>query len=551
MNTIQFPPHISDGEPKNIELEGVKSIVVVGANGAGKTRFGVWIEKQSHETLRISAQKSLAMPDFVSPTSLDRAEQGFYYGNDSPGQDISWLQNQGKTSYRWGNSPETHLLSDFNSLLTLLQTEEYQISTEYRQKQKTSSEILDVPSTKLDIIKKLWEVVIPHRKLVIGAGTIITKLNDDSAEYNASQMSDGERVVFYFIGEALCARPNSLIIIDEPELHLHKAIQNILWNEIEKLRSDCTFIYLTHDTDFATGREAAKIVWVKSFNGSAWEYTEIDDQPGGLPQELYLEIIGSKRPILFMESTESKFDKQLYTELFPEYLIKPVGGCGKVIELTKSFNELTEFHNNISIGIIDRDRRADEDVESLNNRMIFVLEVAEIENLFLIEEIIKFIASHMDEEPAEVFSTYSNNVIKKFENDIEEQACTFALNKFKKQMNRQIPSKGKEFTETSQVIQSYISSYDFNDIYSQILTSFRGLIDSKDYLGILKVYNQKGLINSCNLLALCGVKTSDKFYSLVINELKNGNVVLKGALLSKIPTTLPIPQSYSSEPSQV
>ena len=37
-------------------------------------------------------------------------------------------------------------------------------------------------------------------------------------------MSDGERAIFYFIGEVLCAKENSLIIIDEPENHLHKSI---------------------------------------------------------------------------------------------------------------------------------------------------------------------------------------------------------------------------------------------------------------------------------------------------------------------------------------
>lgn len=71
-------------------------------------------------------------------------------------------------------------------------------------------------------------------------------------------MSDGERVIFYLIGQCLAAPENGIIVIDEPELHLHKSIQIPLWSEIEKLRNDCLFVYLTHDVDFASAKENSK-----------------------------------------------------------------------------------------------------------------------------------------------------------------------------------------------------------------------------------------------------------------------------------------------------
>jgi hypothetical protein len=54
------------------------SLVFVGANGAGKSRLGAWIEFQSeyvNETHRISAQKSLDMPKSVRAQSVDAAER--------------------------------------------------------------------------------------------------------------------------------------------------------------------------------------------------------------------------------------------------------------------------------------------------------------------------------------------------------------------------------------------------------------------------------------------------------------------------------------------
>ncbi len=67
---IHFPPN-------NIGLSKVeysRSIVVVGANGAGKTRLGTWIEFSSPDrdkVYRISAQKSLLMPDSATLSILN------------------------------------------------------------------------------------------------------------------------------------------------------------------------------------------------------------------------------------------------------------------------------------------------------------------------------------------------------------------------------------------------------------------------------------------------------------------------------------------------
>lgn len=41
-------------------------------------------------------------------------------------------------------------------------------------------------------------------------------------------MSDGERVIFYLIGQCLAVRENGIVVIDEPELHLNRALLNRL-----------------------------------------------------------------------------------------------------------------------------------------------------------------------------------------------------------------------------------------------------------------------------------------------------------------------------------
>ena len=71
-------PNIDD---KESFIEDRQSIVLLGANGAGKTRMSVWIDENNPELNihRISAQKSLNMPEYVSPTELKKAEDKFLY----------------------------------------------------------------------------------------------------------------------------------------------------------------------------------------------------------------------------------------------------------------------------------------------------------------------------------------------------------------------------------------------------------------------------------------------------------------------------------------
>lgn len=91
-------------------------------------------------------------------------------------------------------------------------------------------------------------------------------------------MSDSEKLVFYLIGAALCACPNALLVIEEPETLLHNSIKNQLWDEIEAIRPDCTFVYLTHDIDFATSRSDSKRIWIRSYDAdhSVWDYELIE-----------------------------------------------------------------------------------------------------------------------------------------------------------------------------------------------------------------------------------------------------------------------------------
>jgi hypothetical protein len=526
---IQLPT--KKGQPNSNPTIDFNQLVVIGANGSGKTRFGSNIEQRYNQvTHRISAQKSLTMPEFVSTKSKESAEAEFLYGSWS--KDSDWYKTTGWLHHRWGNNLNTFLLNDYEKLMVLLHTEEYEQSLNYKENGGTK------PITKLDTIQRIWETVLPHRKLRKKAGVIETyPTGQEANSYNASQMSDGERVIFYLIGEVICAPLNSIIIIDEPEMHIHRSLVKTLFDLIEIERLDCSFVYLTHDIDFAFTRQNAIKIWAKSYENNVWDY-EILEEEMPIPEQLYLEVLGSRKPIIFLEGENSSIDYELYEQVYSDFTIKPLGSCEKVIQTVKSFNEQNTFHHLRSFGIIDRDRRPYSDLIKLNSKNIWILDVAEAENLLLEENIVKAIANHMGKGANEIFIQVKDNLINFFSSQIETQI----LLHFKETVRRIYLGltnfAAKEIANVISEIDTAFTSIDKQKIYDDTKSEFENVIALKDYDAVLRLFNLKNaLIPQSKICDLTGIKNKEEYLRLVISLLKKNDIVsttIKKSIKTKI-----------------
>lgn len=500
--TIELP---ASGATGTTIIESAQSIVIVGANGSGKTRLGTWIEFKStlkERVHRISAQKSLTMPEYSTTSSLERAEIEVRYGYGEI-ETIKGNPDYYKNTQRWGANPNTFLLNDFDKLMVYLFSERFEKSNSYLQDSQASSARVPPPQTKLDIIKRIWELILPHRELEITAGKIRTRVkNGSSAYYSASEMSDGERVVFYLIGQALAAPKDGVIIIDEPELHLHKSIQTWLWREIQAARPDCLFVYITHDVDFAASLTEAKKIWLKSFDGQVWEWEEIPTVKS-FPEELLLQIVGSRRPILFVEGETGSYDIALFRALYPNYTVISRGSCSQVILATRALREATSFHHLEARGIIDRDRLKADQITTLRSDGIEVLNVAEVESLFCVPEVLKLVAEQQGFSAAEKLDEAKAFVFKALENELEIQVSLHVADEIKFRLDIfDIKKRGAK--ELSAELQSRITNIDVGAIYADVESQFNKIIQSQDYVGALGLFNRKGL--PTQLSGIFGIK---------------------------------------------
>lgn len=515
---IQLPT--KKGQPNTNLTVDIGQLVIVGANGAGKTRFGSDIEKRYlGQTHRISAQKSLSFPNEVSPKSKERAEKEFFYGGYYEPRHEQ-LHVQQKPGNRWGGNLNTFLLNDYDKLLVLLHTEEYEDSLNFKEGR------ISKPHTKLDRVQKLWETVLPHRKILKRAGVIETyPTGNEAAKYNASEMSDGERVLFYLAGEVICAPQNSIIIIDEPEMHIHSSLIKTFFDLLEAERPDCPFIYLTHNIDFAFTRQNALKIWAKAYENNIWDY-EILDENLPIPEQLYLDVLGSRKPIIFLEGDSSSIDYELYEQVYGDKTLKPVGSCDKVVQVVKAFRDQQGFHHIESFGIIDRDRRQHADLIALNRNGIWVLDVAEAENLLLIEPIVKEVARHMGRDVNDVFRQVQHNTITFFANQIDNQI----LLHYKENLRRKYLSLSN-FTSTNIAsalteIDSTFAAIDKQAIYNQIDTDFRDILTRQDYDSILRVFNLKNaLIPHSQVCELTGIRNKLEYKNITVTLLKRQDAI--------------------------
>lgn len=469
-------------------IETTTSLLFVGANGSGKTRLGTWIEIQSPQkdkVHRISAQKSLTMPDNITPMSLERAEKDLLFGN-AEGQ---WAH---KIGHKWQGKPAISLLNDYQKLMVYLFSDHTEESAKYLAWSKASTERVEPPVTKLDLVKNIWEKILPHRELVIGGLKIQTKVSGTQENpYSSSEMSDGERVIFYLIGQCLVAPKDGIIVIDEPELHLHKSVQAPLWSEVEKLRPDCLFVYLTHDVDFAAAKETAKRIWLKSFDGQNWEL-EIIKEDENLPDDLLLEVLGSRKPVVFVEGENGSYDVSFYREVFSNHLVIPRGSCTQVIQSVRALKANSQMHHLDVYGLIDRDRRVKHEIDALEKDSIFTLDVAEVENLFCTKEILAIVSKRLERDSESDFKTVSSYIFKRLNEELETQISLRVVSEIKYRLNN-LDEKAKGSEGLTSALQKLLNGINVNSIYSDSEKEFKRVIDGNDYEGLLQLYNRKSL----------------------------------------------------------
>lgn len=372
-------------------VDGNGPIVLLGANGSGKTRLAVQMANSGNAEF-IPALRNIAVPDQIPNWTLQTATN-----------ELQNRTNQRRNTY-WELVPDIDAL--FGKLWSSHAVEAMRVYDQVLQ----GAQPEDLPETVLTKTKELWRAVFPGRSIAFTDFTArVTNAYLGSTTYTAKHMSDGERTGLYLAGRVFDSN-QPVVIVDEPETHFHSRLAVRFWDALESLSPSKRFVYVTHDLNFALSRREATIVLVRP--------NQPPEQivPGAsLPSDDVASILGAASfsvyasRLIFCEGREEKsLDQELLRAWFNdrETALIPVGGCENVKRCTAAFQTKSVVSGFAASGIIDRDHWPDDMLSGLAN--VHVLPVHEIESLYVLKPVYSAIAIQAGHKAETIDALYAN-----------------------------------------------------------------------------------------------------------------------------------------------
>lgn len=501
---ITLPRHVN-GQTYTVK-DIHRQITVVGANGSGKSRF---ISQMIHDSGDRAFYVSAI--DALYPVT-----------HDFDVNSISRIYEELRTRTKYVKpSGETEL----DKLICMLIYDDLSESLTFRLRSAMVGNTPDkIPTTKVDTLIRLWKNIFTKHAIIRRPDCFefLTPNNDDPI--SLLRLSHGEKAVLYYIGACLYAPKGSIIFVDSPTLFLHISISQSLWDTIEDLRRDCTFVYQTHDLAFPQSRTDNITVWIRTVDvqAKAWDY-EILQPHAALSEQLILDIVGARKPAFFVEGDDThSIDYKLYSLIFPDYTIRAMGSCDKVIETVRSFNDMNTFHHLDSWGIVDRDRRTAQEINYLRQKKILVPDVAEVENIMLLEGVVRAVARHCNKPDTAVFNQVRRIVFDMFKADARKQALMHTRHRVKHTLELIADRRFQNINQLEEHLSGLVNDIKPRQIYEKYCREFNKYIQDYDYNAILRVYNEKSMLTNTDVAQRCGLRSKDEYIKMVLTILRRG-----------------------------
>ena len=373
-------------------------ITVVGANGTGKSALATHLAAQTPKAKlhRVLAQRKI------------------WFRNSGPDISASGREQMTGNLEYWNSTTDSRFLDHADGqrtdialfdLLGKIAAEDHRIAELALTERRSPEEIDDIIGTRLfGVLNAVLE----------SAGLLIRVKTTDKQTFNAvhrelgneypiAQMSDGERSALLLAAEVLVAPGNCIILLDEPERHLHRSISAGLVEALVDARTDCSFVVLTHDLDLALGLSArpGKVLAALGVEWSdnaavRWEIEELTTE-ATLTEDARRGILGGRRRILFIEGTGGSLDYSLYSLLFPTWTLSASGSCEWVIRSVGGIRETQGHHWVHAAGIVDGDGRSEHEREALKTKGIHPIKVSEVESLYYLPAVLTAVATKLTE----------------------------------------------------------------------------------------------------------------------------------------------------------
>ncbi len=383
---LTIPSPNNDGQ--HLILEAGELLFVLGANGTGKSSLMYHFNNQHRGSARkISAHRQTWMnSDALDMTPSAKVQTEKHIQNDD-----RTIQSRYRDAYASQRASMT-----IYEIIDAENVRARAIAAAYDARDMDSLEEAGRVESPIAVINELLLQSNLPIKITIRTNERIVASKHGGPEYSAAELSDGERNALLIAGNVLTAPPGTLLIIDEPERHLHRSIISPLLSQLLERRPDCSFVISTHDHDLPLAQSDARTLLLRScsFNGQTVQDWDADELPVSTPIDdaLKRDLIGSRRSILFVEGTEKSLDKSLYSLVFPMVSIIPKGNLHAVEQAVIGARAAESLHWLQVFGITDSDGLSIDQIAAKQEQGVYAVPYYSVEAVYFHPRIVKKIA---------------------------------------------------------------------------------------------------------------------------------------------------------------
>ncbi|MCE3279339.1 MAG: hypothetical protein K0S44_1530 [Bacteroidetes bacterium] len=392
-NKYKFAIQTSNNGTLNIPLTEGKALFVLGANGVGKsTLMHKLFEQNFNHTKRILAHRQT----WFQSNSMDMTASSKKQTETNMKHTDRQVHSRWKDDYSGARSSI--------SIFDLINSENVRarnIAGAVDKDEMAFAKQLSNTQAPLQAINELLAISNIPVVITLGKDEQLFASKNGSEPYSIAELSDGERNALLICTDVLTTDPNQLIILDEPERHLHRSIISPLLSSLFQKRKDCVFVISTHDVFLPIDHSEASVLLLRSCQWSGktikdWD-ADLISEADEIPSSIKREILGSKRNILFVEGEYESLDRQIYSLIYPNVTVMPQGSCTQVEKAVEGIKGTEKLHWINSYGLIDSDDRTTEQIQTLLDKGIVALNCYSVEALYYNLEIVKRIAKRFSQ----------------------------------------------------------------------------------------------------------------------------------------------------------
>lgn len=483
---MAFTLSIPTGKPTGtleLVVNVAQMLFILGANGTGKSSLMQTFATANHsKTRRITAHRQTwfrsGSPEFTGKQRAEYEQNVFHHDQQA--------------NARW--------MDDYSQQRAQMAI--YDLVNSENVRAREIAKAVDAKSNGL--VEKLSEkdsvFAVLNRLLRLSNLDVVVSVEDNdeimasrngSKPYSISKLSDGERNAILVAANVLTVPAGTLLLIDEPERHLHRSIVSPLLSLLLKERSDCAFIVSTHEPLLPVDNPEAKVLLTRACiyeNDKVTSY-EVDllENTSGIDDDLKTTILGERRKIVFVEGVEHSLDKPLYSLLFPNASIVAKADCREVEYAVIGITGTAELVWVQPYGLVDNDSSEPQRIEDLKSKGVIPINVYSVESIYYHPEVQKLagekLAAVVGGDLAVKLQKANIDAIAAIRDNAKHLSARIAEKSARAQVFSLLPKKGEVAAGSKRT-----AEIDFAKLTQDEATNLNRLIDTSDFVGILQRY---------------------------------------------------------------